>query len=121
MKRAVFAGIMLFFSGGIVGAPLPGTALGGPAEGENMSGKFAAADTNKDGFLDKEEFAAAFPALKSEAFTLIDKDGDGRVSAAEWGSLSMGHGGSRDFPGGGRSVPDGESLPLEPVPQGQRK
>ena len=54
--------------------------------------RFATADTNKDGSLSPEEFKAAFPSLKSEAFSLIDKNGDGRVDQEEWLAFSSGHG-----------------------------
>lgn len=124
MKRVVFCGIMLVLLGcsatyaisGIKGGALADDTAGGP-----MGGKFAAADTDKDGFLSKEEFAAAFPGLKPEAFGLIDKDGDGKISAGEWASFYMGHGGSKPPPSGEGSEKGGEALPVVPVPQGTGK
>lgn len=86
-------------------------------------GKFGAADANKDGALSQEEFQAAFPALKPEAFTRIDADADGRITAEEWRRFSSGHSAGHEAgtghaappetpaPDAGSSAP-GQSLPL---------
>lgn len=128
MKRMILCGLMLALLGvstayampGATAGNAPGTASGAPGATAPMGGKFAAADTDKDGFLNKEEFAAAFPGLKPEAFTLIDKDGDGRISAQEWGSLSMGHGAQTPPPAGQENKAAG-TLPVVPIPQGAGK
>ena len=43
---------------------------------------FAALDTNLDGYIDNDE-AARLPALH-DAFDLLDRDGDGRLSLSEY-------------------------------------
>jgi Ca2+-binding EF-hand superfamily protein len=40
-------------------------------------------DTNKDGFLSKDELAAARTKMKDAIFAYIDTDGDGRISREE--------------------------------------
>lgn len=125
MKRAVFCGITLVLFGCSVTCAMLGLTKGAAAAdntaGASMGGKFAAADTDKDKFLSKEEFAAAFPGLKPEAFDRIDKDRDGKISVEEWASFYMGHGGSKMPPSGEGSEQGGEALPVVPVPQGAGK
>ena len=58
----------------------------GSGEGGGMGDKFSQMDTNKDGKVSREEFKAAFPNMREEAFVAIDKDGDGfaRFGPERW-------------------------------------
>jgi hypothetical protein len=55
------------------------TALAGIALADKGPGMFGRADTNDDGFVSKEEFAAGRNAM----FTKLDANGDGVVDQAE--------------------------------------
>ncbi len=50
--------------------------------------RFEKCDTNKDGFLSKEEFKACSKRMKPEnvdkRFAAVDTDKDGKISKAEW-------------------------------------
>ncbi len=80
MKRLSFALLLACFA-------FPAQAMPG-----GMSGSFDKADANKDGFLNWEEFHAAFSSLKREAFDIIDANRDGRISKEEWNAFRVGHG-----------------------------
>lgn len=90
----------------------PAAAMPGGAEN-----RFSAADTDKDGFLSRAEFAAAFPGLKSGAFALIDTDGDGRISGGEWLAFTSGHGMGQPANSGGNVPSSGQVLPSLPILQ----
>ena len=53
--------------------------------------KFAEMDKNNDGKVVLEEFTAAFPGMREEAFKSIDKNGDGVVVREEWEVFSRQH------------------------------
>jgi Ca2+-binding EF-hand superfamily protein len=55
------------------------TALAGAALADKGQGMFGRADTNGDGFVSKEEFAAG----RDKMFTRLDANGDGAVDQAE--------------------------------------
>lgn len=99
-------GALLLFSGD--SSAFPGAASG---KGTNAGGdRFAASDTNADGVLVKEEFAKAFPTMKSEAFAIIDADKDVRISRKEWDAFFAGHGAQRATApamSGGGAMPPG--------------
>ena len=63
----------------VLSAGLGLTALAGAALADKGQGMFGRADTNGDGFVSKEEFAAARTAM----FTKLDANGDGVVDQAE--------------------------------------
>ena len=63
----------------VMSAGLGLTALAGVALADKGQGMFGRADTNGDGFVTKEEFAAARTAM----FTKLDANGDGMVDQAE--------------------------------------
>jgi Ca2+-binding EF-hand superfamily protein len=63
----------------VMSAGLGLTALAGAALADKGQGMFGRADTNGDGFVSKEEFAAARTAM----FTKLDANGDGVVDQAE--------------------------------------
>jgi len=63
----------------------------GSGEGGGMGDKFSQMDTNKDGKVSREEFKAAFPNMREEAFVAIDKDGDGFISVDEWNGFMKEH------------------------------
>ena len=63
----------------------------GSGEGGGMGDKFSQMDTNKDGKVSREEFKAAFPNMREEAFVAIDKDGDGFISVDEWNGFMKDH------------------------------
>lgn len=83
MKRIVVCCALVLVAAAPVCA-MPGAMAGGD--------KFSAADTDKDGFLSREEFSAAFSGLKKEAFDHIDKDADNKIAAEEWRAFTSGHG-----------------------------
>ena len=66
--------IALVMTAGLGFAALAGTALA-----DKGPGMFGRADTNGDGFVSKEEFAAGRNAM----FTKLDANGDGAVDQAE--------------------------------------
>lgn len=76
--------------------------------------RFTTADTDKDGFLGREEFKTAFPGLKPGAFDLIDADEDGRISAGEWRVFLSGHGASSHGSRHGASPGPSGQQPGEP-------
>ncbi len=103
MKRLLFSALFLLFCAASSQA-MPG----------GMSGSFDRADTNKDGYLNWEEFHAAFSSLKREAFDLIDTDKDGRISKDEWNAFRVGHGMSgtpSQIKGGATGAGNGASGP----------
>jgi hypothetical protein len=63
----------------VMSAGLGLAALGGAALADKGQGMFGRADTNGDGFVSKEEFAAGRNAM----FTRLDANGDGSVDQAE--------------------------------------
>lgn len=68
------------------GTPPPEGAKGGPrAEEMENRGKerFDKTDTNRDGFLSKEEMEAEHQARLDEMFTKTDADHDGKLSPEE--------------------------------------
>ena len=93
---------------------------------DKAGARFASADLNRDGFLDRKEFAKAFPTMKPEAFVLIDADKDGRIASAEWNGFFAGHGMGQEAarntgtaPGSGQGSPNTDTsgaLPLLPIP-----
>ena len=68
-----------------------GAAYAMPSMGSGESSPFARADTNKDGVVDHEEFAAAFPTIQDQAFHIIDADGSNSISPEEWDGFMKGH------------------------------
>jgi len=121
MKRAFFYGIMLVFLGVLPAQAMPPGMSAGGAKAASPADRFASADTDKDGYLNREEFAKAFAGLKPEAFDLIDKDKDGRISRDEWTAFSSGHGSRGEQGGHGSGEPakqqGKETLPVVPVPR----
>jgi Ca2+-binding EF-hand superfamily protein len=63
----------------VLSAGLGLTALAGAAMADKGQGMFGRADTNGDGFVSKEEFAAGRNAM----FAKLDANGDGVVDQAE--------------------------------------
>jgi hypothetical protein len=63
----------------VLSAGLGLTALAGAALADKGQGMFGRADTNGDGFVSKEEFAAGRTAM----FTKLDANSDGSVDQAE--------------------------------------
>lgn len=68
---------------------LPAMAAENPAMASKD--KFAEMDKNNDGKVVLEEFQAAFPGMREEAFKSIDKNGDGVVVREEWEAFSTEH------------------------------
>ncbi|MBO5491225.1 MAG: EF-hand domain-containing protein [Desulfovibrio sp.] len=96
-------------------AAVPAVAAVAPAD------KFAATDADKNGSLSPEEFKAAFPGMRDEAFAVIDKNGDKAIDRAEWDAFvknhsagSMGHGNM-----GGKPAPKCDAVPLVTPPDGK--
>lgn len=63
----------------VISAGLGLTALGGAALADRGHGMFERSDTNGDGFVSKEEFAAGRNAM----FAKLDANGDGFIDQAE--------------------------------------
>lgn len=61
--------------------------------------RFAAMDVDSDGRVSRDEFFKARPSLTEQAFSVLDADKDGFLSAEEWKTFSSGHGGSMGGPG----------------------
>ena len=58
-----------------------------PSFADDMSGSFQKADTNKDSFLLMAEAMGVYPTLTQDLFDQADANKDGRLDAAEFGSL----------------------------------
>lgn len=63
----------------VMSAGLGLTALAGAALADKGPGMFGRADTNGDGFVSKEEFAAG----RDKMFARLDANGDGTINQAE--------------------------------------
>jgi hypothetical protein len=77
------------------GTTSPGTASTGTAAAGSSSAIFSRMDSNRDGYVSREE-ARAHTDLTGQ-FSTLDKDGDGRLSASEmsgWSGASSGASGS---------------------------
>jgi hypothetical protein len=88
MRTGIFLFSLLLFS--FAGGAPAGAVKPAPAEGV-----FAAMDKDGNGRVDREEFQAAFPNLKSKAFEAVDADADGTVSLEEWKAFRQAHTGAR--------------------------
>jgi hypothetical protein len=82
----LFCLLLFFFAGGA-----PASAVK-PASPE---GVFAAMDKDGNGRVDREEFQAAYPNLKSKAFEAVDADANGTVSLEEWKAFRQAHTGAK--------------------------
>lgn len=76
-----FAGISLTALGAATALAQPGAAASQPA-GRALE-RFQATDTNKDGFLSKDEATAGMPGL-AQRFDTIDSNKDGKLSLEEF-------------------------------------
>ena len=59
--------------------------------GKSAADRFALMDTNSDGKVTREEFSAAMPQIREEAFNAIDSNADNAITLDEWEGFSMGH------------------------------
>ncbi len=48
-------------------------------------------DGNKNGSISFEEFKAAFPSIRPNVFSILDKNQDGQLNKAEWQSFQEMH------------------------------
>ncbi len=57
------------------------------------------ADMDKDGngSVSFEEFKAVFPNTKQAGFDMLDRDGDGQLSSAEWEAFKDAHKGMGNY------------------------
>jgi hypothetical protein len=92
--------------------PFAGGAPAGAVKPAPPKGTFAAMDKDGNGRVDREEFQAAFPNLKSKAFEAVDADADGTVSLEEWKAFRQAHTGARQsaMPPGSYGTPAGQPL-----------
>lgn len=99
-------------------------AVGGPAgAGPAMAGgeagmdKFARMDTDGNGALSREEFKAAIPNIRDEAFAAIDENGDQAIGRDEWLAFLRGHAAGTLGPKSGQgrdTTGDGAGCPAPP-------
>lgn len=59
--------------------------------GASAADRFALMDKNSDGKVTREEFIAAMPQMREEAFNAIDANADNAITLPEWEGFSMGH------------------------------
>jgi Ca2+-binding EF-hand superfamily protein len=62
--------------------------LGAPAFGEPATPGFASLDMNEDGTVNLAEFATLYPIDSALAFEMLDRDGDGRLTADEYEQMT---------------------------------
>lgn len=67
--------------------------------------KFGAMDTDGNGQVSWEEFAATYPNMRKAAFETIDTDASGGLSHDEWHAFMGSHGSGGKKMGGGMSMP----------------
>lgn len=63
----------------------------GQAQGKAKTDRFAEMDKNGDGKVILEEFLAAFPGMREEAFKSIDTNNDSVIIREEWEAFSQEH------------------------------
>lgn len=96
----------------------PGSVKSGEGRAGSASagatGSFSTLDTNRDGHVSREEARAW---RDNSRFSELDKDGDGRISQAEWDSHNRAGAGGTSIntpPGAGRGMGDNAQTPGNP-------
>ncbi|WP_270229171.1 EF-hand domain-containing protein [Desulfovibrio legallii] len=106
---------------------------GGDAPQEDT---FTRMDTDKNGVISLQEFKAAFPNMRDEAFAAIDTNKDKVIDRAEWDAFVKNHaagmmqgkgsqgmmGGSQGMMGGSQNMMGGDApagMPLVTPPAGK--
>lgn len=72
-----------FLATGALALLLAGAAVAQTAPGDLTTTHLAALDTDQDGAVSKEEINS----FAAEAFKLLDKNGDGHITAVEFGAM----------------------------------
>lgn len=89
--------------------------------------KFTTSDVDGNGLLSPEEFKTAFPGMRDEAFTVIDKNKDKAIDRTEWNAFAqnhsakiMGRGSMNSMPSSnGTPTSTNNSVPLVTPPDGK--
>lgn len=99
---------------------LANTAQANPemAGQRGLSDSFATMDYNRDGKIDRDEFAKAHPDLRIEAFDAIDINKDKVITREEWDNFAKGHKMKMSMPAPSSHAPHGITPPKDgkPVP-----
>jgi hypothetical protein len=107
MKKALIPALILVAAPAIAFAQPPGGGgpggPGGPPRGpqtpEQIEAQFKQMDTNKDGSISKEEWAAA--GRREQGFARFDQNGDGKITLEEMKAVAA------QFAAGGGGGPGG--------------
>jgi hypothetical protein len=114
-KKALVPALALLALPTLALAQPPGGGGGGPPRGpqtpEQIEANFKQMDTNKDGSISKEEWAAA--GRREQGFARFDQNGDGKITLEEMKAVAAqfaaggggGGGGGGRGPGGGAGGP----------------
>ena len=76
--------------------------------------KFTASDVDGNGLLSPEEFKTAFPGMRDEAFTVIDKNKDKAIDRTEWNAFAQNHSAKIMGRGSMNSMPSSNGTPTSP-------
>ncbi|MDR2161116.1 MAG: EF-hand domain-containing protein [Desulfovibrio sp.] len=85
-----------------------------PALAQVPADRFAVLDADGDGRISRAEFAAGLPHLRADSFAALDADGDGGISREEWRQVRLRHmsPGPAEQGGAGRGPGQGPELIL---------
>ena len=112
------------------------TLLAGAGGDAPQEDTFTRMDTDKNGVISLQEFKAAFPNMRDEAFAAIDTNKDKVIDRAEWDAFVKNHaagmmqgkgsqgmmGGSQGMMGGSQNMMGGDApagMPLVTPPAGK--
>ena len=115
MKAFIPALVLIAVPALALAQPPAGGGAGGPPRGpqtpEQIEANFKQMDTNKDGSVSKEEWAAA--GRREQGFARFDANSDGKITLDEMKTVAASFAAGGGGPGGGGRGPGG------PPPGGQ--